>query len=87
MSVDTPVCETIIRRFDRNEHLQVSLQHGSIEVWSITMDLPFSLRRFREIADVKYVKTMSDFRERSFGSNYGALLSDPFAALLGALRS
>jgi len=47
------------------------------------MDLPFSLSRFREIADVKYVKTMSDFRERSFGSRYSALLSDPFAGVIG----
>jgi thiol peroxidase len=49
---------------------------GGIEVWTISMDLPFAQKRWCGAAGVDRVKTLSDFRERTFGQNYGVMLKD-----------
>jgi thiol peroxidase len=77
MSVDVPVCETVIRRFDD----EAKRLPGSIEVWVVSGDTPFTQKRWCEIARVGRVKVLSDFRERSFGSHYGILIAE------GALRN
>jgi thiol peroxidase len=46
------------------------------------MDLPFAQKRWCGAAGVNRVKTLSDFRERSFGQQYGTLIKDgPLAGL------
>jgi len=71
-SVDTPVCDTETRRFNQEA---TSLGAG-IEVWTLSMDLPFAQKRWCGSAGVDRVKTLSDFRERSFSQNYGVLIKD-----------
>lgn len=77
-SVDTPVCDTETRRFNE----EASKLSEGIEVWTISLDLPFAQKRWCGAAGVERVKTLSDFRERSFGQNYGVLVKDsPLAGL------
>jgi len=71
-SVDTPVCDKETRRFNQEA---AALGEG-IEVWTISVDLPFAQKRWCGAAGVERVKTLSDFRDRAFGQNYGVLLKD-----------
>jgi thiol peroxidase len=71
-SLDTPVCDTETRKFNE----QAAQLGSGIEVWTISMDLPFAQKRWCGAAGVDRVKTLSDFRERAFGQNYGVLLKD-----------
>jgi len=88
MSVDTPVCETIVRHFDaemtgtierasRSDDVRGSAKMfvETVEIWSVSLDLPFTLGRCREAANVKNVKMLSDFRTREFSERYGVSIS------------
>ncbi len=76
-SLDTPTCDTETRRFNQ----EVGKLSG-VEVWTISMDLPFAQKRWCAAAGVSAVKTFSDFRERAFGPAYGVLIKDgPLAGL------
>ena len=55
-----------------------------VEIWTISMDLPFALKRWCAAAGIDRVKTLSDFRERSFGQNYGVQIKDGALAGLDA---
>jgi thiol peroxidase len=71
-SLDTPVCDTETRRFNEE-----ALKLGeAVEVWTISMDLPFAQKRWCGAAGVSRVKTLSDFRDRAFGQTYGVLIKD-----------
>jgi thiol peroxidase len=77
-SLDTPVCDTETRRFNE----EASKLGAGVEVWTISMDLPFAQKRWCGAAGVSRVKTLSDFRDRSFGQSYGVLVKDgPLAGL------
>jgi thiol peroxidase len=77
-SLDTPVCETETRRF--NEEI-AKLGEG-VEVWTISMDLPFAQKRWCNTTGVRHVKTLSDYRDHSFGNRYGVAIQDgPLAGL------
>jgi thiol peroxidase len=70
-SLDTPVCDTETRRFN-----QEAAKLGGVEVWTISMDLPFAQKRWCGAAGVDRVKTLSDFRDRAFAQHYGVLIKD-----------
>src|SRR5437016_1486025 len=77
-SLDTPVCDTETRRFNQ----EAGKLGPGIEVWTVSMDLPFAQKRWCGAAGVTAVKTLSDFRERSFAQNYGVLVKEgPLAGL------
>src|SRR5499426_2132838 len=77
-SLDTPVCDTETRRFNT----EAGKLPGGVEVWTISMDLPFAQKRWCGAAGVSSVKTLSDFRERAFGPAYGVEIKDgPIAGL------
>ena len=77
-SLDTPVCDTETRRFNEEAG---KLGEG-VEVWTVSMDLPFAQKRWCGAAGVSRVKTLSDFRDKSFGQRYGTLIKDgPLAGL------
>ena len=71
-SVDTPVCDTETRRFNEEA---AKLGEG-IEIWTLSMDLPFAQKRWCGAAGVEQVKTLSDFRGRAFAEGYGVLIAD-----------
>ena len=70
-SLDTPVCDTETRRFNDEAG-----KLGDVEVWTISMDLPFAQKRWCAGAGITHVKTLSDFRAREFGQKYGVLVTD-----------
>ena len=77
-SLDTPVCDTETRRFNE----EAGKLGDGVEVWTISMDLPFAQKRWCGAAGVSRVKTLSDFRERSFAQQYGTLIKEgPLAGL------
>src|SRR2546426_11058 len=77
-SLDTPVCDTETRRFNQ----EAGKLGAGVEVWTISMDLPFAQKRWCGAAGVSSVKTLSDFRERAFAQSYGVEIKDgPLAGL------
>lgn len=71
-SIDTPVCDTMTRKFNE----QAAQLPDNVEVYTISMDLPFAQKRWCGNADIDKVKTLSDYQERSFGENYGLLIKE-----------
>jgi thiol peroxidase len=71
-SLDTPVCDTEIKRFN-DEAAQAS---KDAVVIFVSMDLPFAQKRFCQEFDIDKVKTLSDHREADFGLNYGVLIKE-----------
>src|SRR2546430_10580497 len=71
-SLDTPTCDTETRRFNQEA---AGLGEG-VEVWTISMDLPFAQKRWCGAAGVDRVKQLSDFRHRAFGEAYGVRILD-----------
>ncbi len=69
-SVDTSVCSMEAKRF--NEEAQ-KLGEG-VEVWTISMDLPFALDRWAKEHGVEHLTLLSDHADASFGLAYGVLI-------------
>jgi thiol peroxidase len=70
-SLDTPVCDLQTKRFDK----EAEKLPPSVEVITISMDLPFAQKRFCNANSIK-VKVFSDFNTASFGENYGVLVKE-----------
>lgn len=71
-SLDTPVCDTEIKRFN-DEAAKVS---KDVVIIFISMDLPFAQKRFCQEFDIKKIKTLSDHKDADFGLNYGVLIKE-----------
>jgi thioredoxin-dependent peroxiredoxin len=71
-SLDTPVCDTETRRFNK----EATSLPDSIVVLTISMDLPFAQARWCGAAGIDRVKTLSDYQERSFANEYGILIKE-----------
>jgi thiol peroxidase len=71
-SLDTPVCDAETRRFNQ----EAAGLPGDVVVLTISLDLPFAQKRWCGAAGVEKVTTLSDYRDRSFGQNYGVLIKE-----------
>jgi len=71
-SVDTPVCDTMTRKFNE----QAAQLPDDVVVYTISADLPFAQKRWCGAAGIDKVQTLSDYQDRSFGLNYGLLLRE-----------
>lgn len=71
-SLDTPVCDLQLRRFNE----EAARLGADITVLNISMDLPFAISRFCTAAGIDKVKALSDHRDASFGHNYGLLIEE-----------
>jgi len=71
-SLDTPVCDTETRRFNQ----EAATLPGNVVVLTVSLDLPFAQKRWCGAAGIDRVVTLSDYRERSFGQNYGILIKE-----------
>ncbi len=72
VSVDTPVCDVQIRRFNE-EAAELS---DSVQIITVSMDLPFAQSRYCAAAEVERVRTASDYQYASFGEAYGVLIKE-----------
>lgn len=68
-SLDTPVCDAQTKRF--NDEVA---KCGTVEVITVSMDLPFAQSRWCGAFGVDKVKMLSDHKTASFGSAYGTLI-------------
>ena len=71
-SLDTPVCDTEIKRFND----EASKLSKELAIIFISMDLPFAQKRFCQANDIKIVKTLSDHRDADFGMKFGVLIKE-----------
>jgi len=70
-SLDTGVCATQTRKFNQ----EASKLPASVEILTITADLPFAQGRFCGAENIK-IKTLSDHRDMSFGDAYGTRVKE-----------
>ena len=71
-SIDTPVCDTMSRKFNE----EASLLPADVVVYTVSLDLPFAQKRWCGAAGIDKVKMLSDYQDRSFGLNYGVLIRE-----------
>ena len=77
-SVDTSVCAQSVRKF--NEEVQ---KLDNAVVLGVSADLPFAHARFTKEGGIEDLISVSDFRNKAFGEDYGIRLVDgPIAGLL-----
>jgi thiol peroxidase len=71
-SLDTPVCDTMTRRFNQ----EAALLPDDVVTFTVSVDLPFAQKRWCGNAGIERVKTLSDYQDRSFGIAYGLLIKE-----------
>lgn len=70
-SIDTSTCATSVRKF--NEKASTL---PNTKVLCISRDLPFAMNRFCGAEGLDNVINLSDFRDASFGNEYGLTITD-----------
>ena len=70
-SLDTPVCDMEMRRFNTEAE-----KIPGVNVFVVSLDLPFAQKRWCGAFGVDKVKMLSDHKEGSFGTNYGTLIKE-----------
>ena len=71
-SLDTSVCDVETRRFNQ----EAGKLGDDVVVLTISMDLPFTQKRWCGAAGVESVKTFSDHRTAAFGQAWGVLMKE-----------
>jgi thiol peroxidase len=72
VSVDTPVCDVQTKRFNK----EAAGLGDDVEIVTLSMDLPFALKRYCAAEGIDKVKTLSDYQNASFGEAYGVLIKE-----------
>lgn len=70
-SLDTTVCNLQTKRFEEE-----AARYKDVIIYAISMDLPFAQARYCGANNIINLKTLSDYREASFGEMYGVLIKD-----------
>ncbi|WP_010274830.1 thiol peroxidase [Paenibacillus senegalensis] len=71
-SLDTGVCDQQTRKFN-----EAAGELGdNVVVLTVSVDLPMAQARWCGAAGVDKVVTLSDYKERSFGTDYGVLIKE-----------
>jgi thiol peroxidase len=70
-SLDTPVCDMQTKRFNEE-----AAKLNGVDIYTISMDLPFAQKRWCGAFGIDKVKMLSDHRTGSFGEAYGTLVKD-----------
>ena len=70
-SLDTPVCDIQTKRFNEE-----AAKLPSVDIITVSMDLPFAQKRWCGAFGVDKVKMLSDHRDASFGTHYGTLIKE-----------
>ena len=70
-SLDTPVCDAQTRRFNEE-----AVKMPGIEIYTVSMDLPFAQKRWCGAYGIDKVKMLSDHKTGSFGEHYGTLIKE-----------
>ncbi|WP_024615186.1 thiol peroxidase [Clostridium sp. Ade.TY] len=70
-SLDTPVCDLEVKRFNKE-----ATKYKDTTIYVVSVDLPFAQARWCGASDVDNVVTLSDYKDRSFGENYGVYIEE-----------
>ncbi len=70
-SLDTPVCDAQTKRFN-DEAAKLT----DVDVYTVSVDLPFAMSRWCTSMGVDNVKMLSDYRKGAFGAAYGTMIKD-----------
>ncbi|WP_205694137.1 thiol peroxidase [Clostridium sp. JN-9] len=70
-SLDTPVCDLETRTFNEK-----ATELNNVTIYTISMDLPFAQSRWCGAHGIKNVITLSDFKDRIVGKNYGTYIEE-----------
>ena len=71
-SIDTDTCDIETRRFNQ----EASNLSEDIVIYTVSMDFPFSQKRWCALSGVDKVKMVSDVIEAEFGEKYGVLIKE-----------
>lgn len=71
-SLDTPVCDIQTKRFNE----EVGKLGEDVVLLTVSMDLPFAQKRWCADAQAKNVVTLSDYKDRAFGSAFGLYIKE-----------
>jgi thiol peroxidase len=69
-SLDTPVCSVQTKTFSD----QLNALGDKIAAYTISLDLPFAMKRFCGEKSIQNLKNLSDAHNHSFGEHYGVLI-------------
>ena len=72
LSLDTPVCDLQVKEFNK----RASTLSSDVVILGISKDLPFAQARFCSDNEIKNIKVLSDYKDSSFGMNYGLLVKE-----------
>lgn len=70
-SLDTPVCDQQVRRFNEE-----ASKYPNVSIYAISADLPFAQARWCGAVGIKNVKTLSDYKYMSFADAYGVHIKE-----------
>ncbi|MBU5484003.1 thiol peroxidase [Clostridium sp. MSJ-11] len=70
-SIDTPVCDLETRTFNSK-----ATSIPNVSIYTISMDLPFAQSRWCAAHGIKNVTTLSDYKDRLVGKNYGTYIKE-----------
>ena len=70
-SLDTPVCDAQTKRFNEE-----AARLPDVEIYTVSMDLPFAQKRWCGAFGVDKVKMLSDHKDGSFGASWGTLIKE-----------
>jgi thiol peroxidase len=71
-SLDTGVCQIQTKKFND----EVGSLGDSVNVVTVSLDLPFAMNRFCGAESIENLRTASDYQDRSFGNNWGMLIDE-----------
>ena len=70
-SLDTPVCDAQTKRFNEE-----AAKLPGVDIFTVSMDLPFAQKRWCGTYGVDRVKMLSDHKTGSFGEAFGTLIKE-----------
>ena len=70
-SLDTGVCDQEVRRFN-----EAAASFPAVKIYAVSLDLPFAQSRWCGAAGVEQVRTLSDYRDHSFGKATGTRMEE-----------
>ncbi len=70
-SLDTPVCDMEVRKFNEE-----ASKLDNVSIYTLSMDLPFAQARWCGGANIDKVTTLSDYKDREFGKNFGVYIKE-----------
>ncbi|MCI0491939.1 MAG: thiol peroxidase [Planctomycetes bacterium] len=71
-SLDTAVCAIQTKKFNE----QLATLGEKINALTVSLDLPFAMNRFCGAEGIKNLRVGSDYQDRNFGQNWGALIDE-----------